>query len=469
MIVYTVEQYKGIAQGLTFASRVSDVLSSGVLYPFVILLFIYALAWFSVQHSNGRKSLVSLFVYLVIASVFLYLSLEKGIQKLVFEPIIFKEGAFYVGDIQTKGKSKVDYNSKHPPSYRSADLKVPGVPLGTELFSFFDQIADGLYRAVMTLDTHKVGDSLEKQNVCFSPERMGRRALFSGLVKGIKEVKNVDYNCMGKFLSNYFNRVVGLEGKDGTWSPQYDEIGALGGKNRIDRQIATVSDAQIAGRLQTLWATVKRKIKDNEIDTSVGWFQQTFLNCNAKADSIIEDVIAWGVLDTINECKKYFSSQGGSPPPDEVLMQEIEGYITSPKYARKLARELGMFLAQTDSSYRAITNNSGEGAWNGLREMVSGAIQVASVFAATNLNFDVYTKMRLLMEIQGIALGFIVGFLPIVLILSLFPMGDSMINTKLLVSYFSAYLLVKLWFPAVMLIYMFAWNKLFLPYLSKIM
>ncbi|WP_457601586.1 hypothetical protein [Hydrogenivirga sp.] len=480
MIVYSVEQLKGVIEGAMLASKLSEAMASGAIFPFVVLLLLYTLTWFSVQYSAGRKGIQSMFMYLIASSVILFMVMYQGNYTVILDPLYAKKGGAYVHipspsvsvdltseNIKEELEKAPDYRGSEPPAIAVGKVELKGVPVVLDLFAFVDKMADSLYRLAFSLDEYKVSDNMEKQRVCWNPEYMTRYALTYSLVDISDSVDMIDPSCMGDVLEKYIATLNGYKGEKSLFQTESSAI-----KNYLSR-VGQMSDAEIESNLMFVWSKVEKYISgDMPIDSEImdgtwmasiggGISDSTGGGCPSLKDmNFIYQVIASGVRRVVHECKKLYSGDMGIS--EEQLYASIAQFFTSPEGVKVVKDFSNSLLLSTASLMHKITNTGYMG-----KDAVSEAIAGIAFWSSQNLNFDIYAKMRLLMEIQGVALAFIIGFSPLLVAVSLFPVGDSIINVKLILITIGAYFLVKMWVPVVYIIYVLAWNKLFVEHLFR--
>lgn len=482
MITYSVEQLKGVLQGIVLASKVSGALSSPVgLAPLLILIVLYALAWFSVQYNAGKRGIQSIFIYLLVSSFVFYLVLGRGTIPVALDYLFWEKDGKYVsqkkdrvsvsGDISQDIYDAVGYDSDTPVSDGVVVLKVDDAPLVVGLFSLIDRMAHTLHKVAKGFDTNKVGDNMEKERMCWNPEYMTKRALVGVLEKAKERAggDRIDVGCMNKIVSKYMVVLSGFGTKSSDTSIFKSEETEI--KDYASKLCeGKISDAELEERILEMISRVENRDKGTEEAYTSALMGGSInlpagsLDCDFYAsDSQIYEMIDESISDVANKCATLYNADSTTASLiNEQVREQIYSFLSSPEGV-KVAKEMTCStLFKTENFLNAMVNK-GEGIRGGISDLIASA----TFWASKNLNFDIYTKLRMMTEIQGVALAFIIGLSPLIAVFSLFPVGDSMINTKLLGSYFLAYFLVKLWLPVLYIIYIVAWNKLIVDYISK--
>lgn len=482
MIVYTAEQTKGLMQGLFTGDALAGLFVSGaLLFPFVVLLFVYALAWFSVQFNAGRKGVTSFFVYLLVSSGFMFLILNKQPLKVEVIPLSYKEGDRYISfTVTTAPESPADlldspvvsYNSTSPPPslYHSFYVEAPSV---YGIFSLLDDFAHVLYYVAFSIDKFDTGTVIEKQRFCFNPSYVTRRSLGRALLLLDTSVTQEDPTCTASAVLSYLITILGWEGEErGGWGRQYAQSYA--------EKLKNMSDEEFGARMLTMWDNVLSAMDRLEGGSGVlnkiigvgksiaDAIYSAGVPCGTwKNPDVIYELVATGVEDTIKQCQKLFDPSMHDVIRDQMLAM-IEHYIRAEEGLKDIRRFLTSVSELNERMYAVVTGIGGTSWGNQIKQAVSGIKQEIAAKMSRDLNFDLYGKMKLLAEIQGVFIAFLLSVAPLVFLLALFPVGDSMINTKLLVSYMIGYVLVKLWIPAVYLVYVFVWNQVISLVVGKI-
>ncbi len=483
MIVYSVEQLKGVIEGAMLASKMSEAMRSGAIFPFLILMLLYALAWFSVQYNAGKKSIQSVFLYLVASSFIMFMVLKDGNYTIILDPLYAKKGGNYVdipsspvtvdlksADIKEEMKKVPDYRGDDVPSSPKGEIIVQGVPLIFDIFAFVDKVADSLYNLAFSLDSHNIADSMEKQKVCWNPEYMTKRALSHALIDINESVDKIDPSCVGDTLMRYIAVLNGYKGRE-SFLDYFKSEGKV--MDDYIKSLRSISDAELEGNLLYVWSMVDPYIEgavsvDSEIMDGT-WMASigeggggSGSGCSAYKDNdTIYQMIAAGVNKVVRECKELYRGDDLSIA-EEQLKTTIGLFFTSPEGVRVVREFSDVVLVSTSELLHKITN-TGQGG----KKQISEVLKDIAFWSSQNLNFDIYAKMRVLMEIQGVALAFILGFSPLIIAGSLFPVGDSIINFKLIALTLIAYFLVKMWVPIVYIVYVLAWNKLFIDHILR--
>lgn len=477
MIVYSVEQLKGVIEGLILADRMSEAMRSGAIFPFLVLMFLYALAWFSAQYNAGKKSIQSVFLYFIASSFIMFMVLREGSYTVILDPLYAKKGGSYV-DIPSSpvtvdlrsgdGIEQVpDYRREDVPSSSTGRVEVQGVPLVLDVFAFVDKITDALYELAFSLDSYSIASSMEKQKVCWNPEYMTRRALAHALVTINERVDKVDPSCVGDVLMRYIAVLNGYRGRKSFMDFFRSEERVM--EDYIKR-LRSISSAELEGNLLYVWSKVEsyvknpvkipREILDGTWMASIE--EMPGIGCRAlgSVDTIYQ-MIAAGVGEVVKECKELYKGDAVYIA-EEQLVNAIGLFFTSPEGVR-VVREFSDAVLVSTSEFLHRVTNTGQ-FW---KKWISEALKNIAFWSSQNLNFDIYTKMRVLMEVQGIALAFLLGFSPLIFAIALFPIGDSIINFRLIATLLIAYFFVKMWVPVVYIIYVLAWNKLYIAYLLR--
>jgi len=79
---------------------------------------------------------------------------------------------------------------------------------------------------------------------------------------------------------------------------------------------------------------------------------------------------------------------------------------------------------------------------------------------ASEFYLSYLTKWLVTLKVNGTLLGFLIGFSPLIILLSIIPIGNSSVNLKLLVGSMFVYFLLKLWIPVLYLVHYFAYHTL---------
>ena len=428
MVAFSVEQGHGIYSGLALARKIAEFLFDPlVFFPVLVLIFIYAMSWFSYQIAQGKRGVISLFSYLIISSIILFLIRTTGPVEVKYYLLYLKDNGNYATKetitTSSGGKTYTDeimtYKGTIAPSSVET-VRISGVPYIVDMLSLLDPLIVGIYRAGFYLDRWNV--QTFDRAVCFNPESIFNRALTYPFKAMLDEVTS---NGMSSCLATYIEETGSAlkEVKDGKdlW-------------NKIsDKNPNSFWDKVTSSALVTCGSTLLTFNIDDWY-----WF-----------------VVSKGMEESLSECESKFASKGYDK---EKMKKAVEEYVV--KYGKNSVDNLLKTVYPSVSNLTKRIESAGMGGpgATGIPDMVQDVVLKIASFMNRNFSFHFATKFKLLHETQGTVLSVIIGFAPLIFLLSLIPVGDSMINTKLLFGYFLAYFLVYLWVPILFIIYLVVWG-----------
>lgn len=423
MIAFSVEQGHGIYSGLVLARKISDfIFDPLVFFPLLVLIYIYALSWFAFQISQGKRGIVSLFSYIVVSSMVLFLIKTKGPIEVKYYLLYLKEGGNYATKQVTSTGGYTDEIMVYKGTIAPASVetvKVSSVPYIVDMFSLLDPLIEGVYRAGFFLDKWDVRN-LDRA-VCLNPENLFNRALSYPFQVILDELASSGMtSCLANYISGIGKTLKEVKSGEDIW----DEISTKNPNSFWDRIMS--SPIAICG------TDLVFNVDD--------WFWY---------------VVSYGLEEQLSICEGEFASAGYNKLN---MKKAVEEFVV--KYGKNTVDNMLKVIYPNVSNLTERIEASGMGGSGaiGFLDFVQDLVLKISSFMNKNFSYHFATKFKLLHETQGTVLSIIIGFSPLVFLFSLVPVGDSMINVKLIATYFFAYFLVYLWVPVLYIIFLIVWG-----------
>jgi len=393
---YSFEQFAGILDGLVLAKEFSKAILSDplVMFPFLILIWIYGLFWWSMRIKTFTDLTKFLAWLLGITILYAYISLSWNV-KVLFNPSYGYSVSIAHAHFKILELAPIIKNVESSSSVL--------------LFSLPDKLANFFYEFAMVklrFTTKNVSPTVEI-NKCINPDSV----YAEGLLLGFRSYLN---NSVGTFKDvNEFIETV----RECTWelgeSIKYDPIGSV-------------------------IYVIGRKIR----------------GVDAKCDEFGKHLVE-GLKKTVSECKSLMGDKFNERVFENGIALCIDKKV-------KACRDLfDKFIETADKLDRIVWSSPIENIKlfpvfaEGVQRATADLASKASQWYASYL-----TKWKVTLKVNGILLGILLGFSPLILIFSMIPIGNSSINWKLFIGSLFAYFLIKLWIPVLYIVHYFAYHTL---------
>lgn len=436
LVVFSVEQAHGIYAGLSISKQIASSLFSGAFFPIVILILVYALFWFGMQISQGRKGLLSALVYMVVASIVLYGIRSVGGVPVRHYLLYQKSGTKYVGvKTNLSGEEELTYNSPNPQFSTKTVSRT--APLVVDVLSLFDPLIVAIYKAGVVIEqTNLINLNREK---CANVETLLKASLVYPLQQALKKTtgQEVKADCLAKYVKATRD--------------------ALAKASTLPKEETSSSEETISKVWRRVFPTNTNEQGDvlGEVYGAFGMTMSAGGDC-APTSEWYWTTVGEGVNYVLQKCKQIdhnYNVQNTRRALEEFAVKD--GTKSINKLLQTIEPQVGGIM-------NSLSNPSG----GDLRGAISSMITKLSGFLDRNFRFNFRTNFKLLNEAQGTVLAILISLAPIVFLVSLIPVGDSMINVRIIAGYLIAFFLVNLWVPVLYIIYLVVWGRATLSVLS---
>lgn len=394
---YAFEQFAGMLDGLVLAKELSKAILSDPLVMFPFLVLILVYGLFWWSlRIKNLSDLVKFFAWLLGVTI-IYAYVSTGWNvKVYFNPSY----GYSVSVTKYQDWKPLELS----PITKSVESSASVLP-----FSFPDKIANFFYEFAMVKLKFTSKDITPTVEItkCINPDSV----YAEGLILGFRRYLN---NSVGSFKNvNEFVETV----RECTWSLgesiKYDPVGSL------------------------IYA-IGRKVRGVDV------------KCKEFAEELVQ-----GIKDVVSECKSLMGDKFNETVFQHGIALCVDRKIES---CNNLFTK---FLETADTLDNIVWSSPVENVnlfpvfAEGVQRTTADVAHEASEWYASYL-----TKWKVTLKVNGILLGILLGFSPLILILSMIPIGNSSINWKLLIGSLFAYFLIKLWIPALYIVHYFAYHTL---------
>lgn len=446
MIVFTKQQFDGAVMGHTLAIQIADLFSGfGVLFPVLVVLYIYALFWWSVRYSQGKEKISTLILYLFVSTLLISMStyLRSPFKIELYPLMVSNENGKYLCYVEKDGKKAVDYACDEPfqkPVFELSSedlLKKKEVPDIVTLYSLFDYPLGAIWNAVLTLDKiDGVDNTPVEKGSCYDPSYIFWEALdltFTGLLKDASKRGEL-HKCHVDIMHKMFKEISEVKNGEDFWRKMSEGIGG--------------------------WEGFVKKVTGYTVQTAEAFFGFLPKDCNhLLRTNFTFNLLALSYKQVLDTCQK---EEGWTLEERTKAENQLRAYAIKEGWKKlKEWNELLSFLEtvkeRTDLMREEIGKPAAYG--GGIIQKLQGLVTWIAKYKNENMNLGLVTKLAVFWTGQGFLLGLIIGLTPLVALLSLIPAGDNMMNLRLLITWFLGYFLVQLWIPLLHLLYVFLWGR----------